>query len=232
MKFIKFCLPFVGFYDSALNREMEHALEYDLDQMDEKEVKQCESLYYEGMNFKSAFCEITHEYSQWLIDEYVEKANSEGWQVEKLASNDTLFSPKEYNFSTDIVVFEGNASLLPAIDVIEAKYNGFTDKLKQRIKDAFTSCDGFYSLTPNHMDTTLLTGDFEGVDERHLAVYFEMLCELLWNIGEDDNTASFLVEDFIDVVQGDGLFFNVNATHNAKHDEMWEIIRNHSPHVC
>lgn len=231
MKLIKFCLPFVGFYDSILNREMERALDYDLDQLEEEQVKQCEALYYQGMDFKAAFREISHEYSQWLIEEYVDKANTQGWQVEKVVSEDVLLSPKEYNFSTDIVMFEGNASLLPSIDLIEAKHNGFTDKLKARIKEAFTSHDGFHSFTPNHIDTTLLTGDFRGVEEGHLTVYFEMLCELLWVLEEDDNTANVLAENFIDVIEGGGFFFNINALCNAKYDELWEIIRKHSPHV-
>lgn len=138
---IKITIPFSGFYESWHNENLKNAFDSifqdDHGLMPEKVIRA-----YNACDSKIKWRQAQNEYSR----EYVEALNH--FLGESLLAFDSLESPREYNFTSDRIFCEiSRENLIKAYKATPAVM------LQTVISDQFTSCDGFISFYPDHLDS-------------------------------------------------------------------------------
>jgi len=149
-------IPFVGFYESTPSMQIDDAADYIV--MDDygNENTELSTKIYFNCNYKHVFHNYAKMYCENFADEFKIKVKFE-----------SLSSPKEYNFSTDIIY--------ATITQKEAKrIYSFCDTvaLREHIKQRFTSRDGFSSFYSPSLTEWLRDG-FNKLDHNQIGTIIE-----------------------------------------------------------
>lgn len=136
-------IPFSGFYESAHDSEIDHALESYFDKEGDGKQAVPENLYWSFDHFGDIHREYAELYAKHF-GYYFEEATG----IKFPLVLEALKSPREYNFETDRIFCDVRLSVLKAIYAYCDK-----DILRQRIAECFTSRSGFMSFYSNDLDT-------------------------------------------------------------------------------
>ena len=164
-------IPFDGFYNSYISSDIEHQIgqqiEWDTDiyDLNEDEQQILEDNYL-SVNRSSFYNEIAKHYSDLYIDALNERL--EGFRLN--AKFKLLTSPREYNFETDRIFIDIEKD--HAIDFIKYIIKNYKKELEEKIKQRFTSRDGFWSHYKNGLD--LWTQDYSEWDCNMIGTCFEL----------------------------------------------------------
>ena len=164
-------IPFDGFYNSYISSDIEHQIgqqiEWDTDiyDLNEDEQQILEDNYL-SVNRSSFYNEIAKHYTDLYIDALNERL--EGFRLN--AKFKLLTSPREYNFETDRIFIDIEKD--HAIDFIKYIIKNYKKELEEKIKQRFTSRDGFWSHYKNGLD--LWTQDYSEWDCNMIGTCFEL----------------------------------------------------------
>ena len=156
-------IPFCGFYCSFIDADIEHQIgqqiEWDSDIYDLNEDEQ-QILWdsYLSVNRSYFYNQIAEDYTNFYIDALNDRL--EGFTLN--AKFNLLTSPREY-----------------AIDFIKYIIKNYKKELQKKIKERFTSRDGFWSHYKNGLD--LWTQDYSEWDHNQIGTCFE-----LFDLEEED----------------------------------------------
>ena len=171
-------IPFDGFYESFISDDIYHQIgqqiEWDSDiyDLNEDEQQVIEDSYL-SVNRSYFYNQIAEDYTNFYIDALNERL--EGFTLN--ATYKCFESPREYNFETDRIFIEIEEN--HAIDFIKYIIKNYKKELEKKIKDRFTSRDGFISFYKNSLD--LWIDDYSEWD-------FNMIgtCLELFDLEEED----------------------------------------------
>ena len=164
-------IPFDGFYESFISDDIDHQIgqqiEWDSDIYDLNEDEQ-QILWdnYLDINRSYFYNQIAEDYTNFYIDELNERLK--GFTLK--ATYKSFNSPREYNFSTDRIFIEIEEN--HAIDFIKYIIKNYKKELEEKIKQRFTSRDGFWSHYKNGLD--LWTQDYSEWDCNMIGTCFEL----------------------------------------------------------
>ncbi len=171
-------IPFCGFYCSFIDADIEHQIgqqiEWDSDIYDLNEDEQ-QILWdsYLSVNRSYFYNQIAEDYTNFYIDALNDRL--EGFTLN--AKFNLLTSPREYNFETDRIFIDIERD--HAIDFIKYIIKNYKKELQKKIKERFTSRDGFWSHYKNELD--LWTKDYSEWDHNQIGTCFE-----LFDLEEED----------------------------------------------
>ena len=135
MKVQTFLPVFNGFYNTLFENLIDNAVDGAIEYHNEQNNT---DLVYDDFNFN--FDSIMQEICKDAVLKIEEKLNEIG--IICKIKFETLFSPREYNFSNDSINIEINLKKFSrVIEILEQNFDSFT----QYIKDNYTSRDGFIS---------------------------------------------------------------------------------------
>ena len=177
-------IPFDGFYESFISDDIDYQIgqqiEWDSDIYDLNESEQ-QILWdsYLSVNRSYFYNQIAEDYTNFYIDNLNAKLNyaypDHGFTLN--AKFNLLTSPKEYNFETDRIFIDIEKD--HAIDFIKYIIKNYKKELEEKIKQRFTSRDGFWSHYKNGLN--LWTQDYSKWDHNQIGTCFE-----LFNLEEED----------------------------------------------
>ena len=171
-------IPFCGFYCSFIDDDIYHQIgqqiEWDCDiyDLNEDEQQVLEDSYL-SINRSYFYNEIAKDYTNFYIDALNDRL--EGFNLN--AKFNLLTSPREYNFETDRIFIDIEKN--HAIDFIKYIIKNYKKELEEKIKERFTSRDGFWSHYKNSLD--LWTKDYSEWDHNQIGTCFE-----LFDLEEED----------------------------------------------
>ena len=171
-------IPFCGFYCSFIDDDIYHQIgqqiEWDTDiyDLNEDEQQVLEDSYL-SINRSYFYNEIAKDYTNFYIDALNDRL--EGFNLN--AKFNLLTSPREYNFETDRIFIDIEKN--HAIDFIKYIIKNYKKELEEKIKERFTSRDGFWSHYKNSLD--LWTKDYSEWDHNQIGTCFE-----LFDLEEED----------------------------------------------
>ena len=171
-------IPFDGFYESFISDDIDHQIgqqiEWDTDIYDLNEDEQ-QILWdsYLSINRSYFYNQIAKDYTNFYIE--ILNRRLEGFTLK--AKFNLLTSPREYNFETDRIFIDIEKN--HAIDFIKYIIKNYKKELEEKIKDRFTSRDGFWSHYKNGLD--LWTQDYSEWDHNQIGTCFE-----LFDLEEED----------------------------------------------
>ena len=171
-------IPFDGFYESFISDDIDHQIgqqiEWDTDIYDLNEDEQ-QILWdnYLSVNRSYFYNQIAKDYTNFYIE--ILNRRLEGFTLK--AKFNLLTSPREYNFETDRIFIDIEKN--HAIDFIKYIIKNYKKELEEKIKDRFTSRDGFWSHYKNGLD--LWTQDYSEWDHNQIGTCFE-----LFDLEEED----------------------------------------------
>ena len=171
-------IPFCGFYCSFIDDDIDYQIgqqiEWDSDLYDLNEDEQ-QILWdnYLSVNRSHFYNQITEDYTNFYIDALNERL--EGFTLN--AKFNLLTSPREYNFETDRIFIDIERD--HAIDFIKYIIKNYKKELENKIKERFTSRDGFWSHYKNKLD--LWPKDYSEWDHNQIGTCFE-----LFDLEEED----------------------------------------------
>ena len=171
-------IPFDGFYESFISADIDHQIgqqiEWDCDIYD-LNVNEEKILWdsYLSVNRSYFYNQIAEDYTNFYIDALNEELD--GFTLK--ATYKCFTSPREYNFETDRIFI--NIEKNHAIDFIKYIIKNYKKELEKKIKDRFTSRDGFISYYKNSLD--LWPKDYSEWDCNMIGTCFE-----LFDLEEED----------------------------------------------
>ena len=170
-------IPFDGFYNSFIDDDIDHQIgqqiEWDCDIYD-LNVNEEKILWdsYLSVNRSYFYNQIAEDYTNFYIDDLNAKLNyaypNHGFTLN--AKFSFLTSPKEYNFETDRIFIDIEKN--HAIDFIKYIIKHYKKELEEKIKQRFTSRDGFISYYKNSLD--LWIDDYSEWDCNMIGTCFEL----------------------------------------------------------
>ena len=178
MKKLESTIPFDGFYESFISADIEHQIgqqiEWDSDIYDLNEDEQ-QVLWdsYLSINRSYFYNQIAEDYTNFYIE--ILNRRLKGFTLK--AKFNLLISPKEYNFETDRIFIDIEKN--HAIDFIKYIIKHYKKELENKIKERFTSRDGFWSHYKNDLD--LWTQNYSEWDHNQIGTCFE-----LFDLEEED----------------------------------------------
>lgn len=141
-------LPFDGFYNSfyseAVDREEEQFIEYRLEDgdIDKEQAEQLAELLWRHTRYDVAYAQIAEDYTEAFNDKFKE------WTGVDLGLKFVeMTSPREYNFTTDRIFAKADELALLTLRTLVEE-----DDLRAKIKERFTSRDGFISFYSNSLE--------------------------------------------------------------------------------
>jgi len=162
-------IPFDGFYESFISDDIDHQIgqqiEWDTDiyDLNEDEQQVLEDSYL-SVNRSYFYNQIAEDYTNFYIEILNRRLKG-------------LTSPREYNFETDRIFIDIEKN--HAIDFIKYIIKNYKKELEEKIKQRFTSRDGFWSHYKNGLD--LWTKDYSEWDHNQIGTCFE-----LFDLEEED----------------------------------------------
>ena len=199
MNKLKSTIPFDGFYESFISDDIDYQIgqqiEWDCDIYD-LNVNEEKILWdsYLSVNRSYFYNQIAEDYTNFYIDNLNAKLNyaypNKGFTLK--ATYKCFTSPREYNFSTDRIFIEIEEN--HCIDFIKYIIKNYKKVLENKIKERFTSRDGFWSHYKNGLD--LWTQDYSEWDHNQIGTCFE-----LFDLEEEDINYSlreYLTETIMD----------------------------------
>lgn len=138
-------LPFTGFYhsnhdgliDQVLERDLEH-LERELE-IPESDIEAYAELYNDEMDWRAVFESYARSYAK-AIENLFSDLPCANWGFKE------LWSPREYNFSTDRIFVE-----IPLADLEAIRRQTDDSVLEKLIKQNYTARSGFIPYYPNRL---------------------------------------------------------------------------------
>ena len=164
-------IPFDGFYESFISADIDHQIgqqiEWDSDIYDLNEDEQ-QILWdsYLSVNRSYFYNQIAEDYTNFYIE--ILNRRLKGFTLK--AKFNLLTSPREYNFETDRIFIDIEKN--HAIDFIKYIIKHYKKELEEKIKQRFTSRDGFWSHYKNGLD--LWTQDYSEWDCNMIGTCFEL----------------------------------------------------------
>ena len=164
-------IPFDGFYCSFIDDDIDHQIrqqiEWDSDiyDLNEDEQQVLEDSYF-SVNRSSFYNQIAEDYTNFYIE--ILNRRLKGFTLK--AKFNLLISPKEYNFETDRIFIDIEKN--HAIDFIKYIIKHYKKELENKIKERFTSRDGFWSHYKNDLD--LWTQNYSEWDHNQIGTCFEL----------------------------------------------------------
>ena len=186
-------IPFDGFYESFISDDIDHQIgqqiEWDTDiyDLNEDEQQVLEDSYL-SVNRSYFYNQIAEDYTNFYIE--ILNRRLKGFTLK--AKFNLLTSPREYNFETDRIFIDIEKN--HAIDFIKYIIKNYKKELEEKIKQRFTSRDGFWSHYKNGLD--LWTKDYSEWDHNQIGTCFE-----LFDLEEEDINYSlreYLTETIMD----------------------------------
>jgi len=175
MKTFKTYLPvFTGFYNTIFQANNEDCEIDDINM--HRRNKNMNEISFDDCNFN--YVEYHEEISK-CVTEYLHNELKEINIVDSIKF-EALYSPREYNFHNDSINVEINLTDDNIKTIKKYLYDNI-DLYRQYLKDNYTSCSGFISYFPNHLEGWQeLTKDFtEYTDKMHvLGSILEFICEM------------------------------------------------------
>lgn len=171
-------IPFCGFYESVISSDIDHQIgqqiEWDTDTFDLNENEQ-QILWdnYLSINRSYFYNQIAEDYTNFYIE--ILNRRLKGFTLK--AKFNLFTSPREYNFETDRIFIEIEEN--HAIDFIKFIIKNYKKELEEKIKQRFTSRDGFISSYKNSLD--LWIDDYSKWDHNQIGTCFE-----LFDLEEED----------------------------------------------
>ena len=171
-------IPFDGFYESFISDDIDHQIgqqiEWDTDiyDLNEDEQQVLEDSYL-SVNRSYFYNQIAEDYTNFYIE--ILNRRLKGFTLK--AKFNLLTSPREYNFETDRIFIDIEKN--HAIDFIKYIIKNYKKELEEKIKQRFTSRDGFWSHYKNGLD--LWTKDYSEWDHNQIGTCFE-----LFDLEEED----------------------------------------------
>ena len=171
-------IPFQGFYNSFIDADIENEIDsltqyysesYELNDNEEQLL----SNSFLSVNNNNFYNEICKDYTSFYID----KLNERIKDFTLKATYKCFISPKEYNFETDRIFIEIEEN--HCIEFIKYIIKNYKKELEEKIKQRFTSRDGFWSHYKNGLD--LWTQDYSEWDHNQIGTCFE-----LFDLEEED----------------------------------------------
>ena len=171
-------IPFDGFYESFISADIDHQIgqqiEWDSDMYDlNEDEQQVLDDSYLSVNRSSFYNQIAEHYTDLYIDALNERLK--GFTLN--AKFNLLTSPREYNFETDRIFIDIERD--HAIDFIKYIIKNYKKELEEKIKQRFTTRDGFISFYKNSID--LWPKDYSEWDCNMIGTCFE-----LFDLEEED----------------------------------------------
>jgi hypothetical protein len=163
-------VPFSGFYESTHDAVFDSWLEYEVevrrdDGATEEEIEKLQDLYFKSIDWKVAHELYAKEYVS-LVSQFIKK--EDGKDIELVFEE--LTSPRYYNFETDRIFAKISFTDIEYMsDMIDS------EALKERVKETYTSYDGFSSFYPN--DISKWPADIRAWDHNQLEIILELYLE-------------------------------------------------------
>jgi hypothetical protein len=219
-------LPFEGFYDSKYSGEVDHTEEREAEWAEERQEEEGipSMLRLEASDFSGVLFDCTDYRACYrsISKAYVDAFNivaSEFLGVPLGLTWESMDSPREYNFHTDRVYAHISVETVTALFAMSAAEDH--KRLREALKERFTSYDGFISGYPNTL-SSWLAKDVTDWDHNELCT---LLIALLDGFeaqeGERLDWAVYNV-----VCDGDGVYSEwSNAVDWAKYDAKVQELR-------
>lgn len=164
-----FAPMFVGFYNTFLEYDNE---EYDIDDYNETNGTE---LKYDDFNWDY------RDYMERTSREFVSKLESElKYHLPIEFEYQSLYSPKEYNFTTDSIYVNVHVN----IDDIYGIINENKELARQYFLDQYTSRDGFISFHSNNLEDWLNKEYILENSSHRIGALLDCICSFL--INKDD----------------------------------------------
>lgn len=167
MKKLLTTIPFSGFYNSEYSEELEYCLESEAENLAESHgitIDEASELLYKHSDFS-----LVHEK---IAIEYVKKFNAliiENFEFDLTLEFESMKSPREYNFTTDIIF-----AYLPEQNLKMLLEDIDQTSLEKLIAEKFTSRSGFISYYSNSL-AEWLKQPFSEWDHNQLGTLLECL---------------------------------------------------------
>lgn len=153
-------LPFEGFYESKYSGEVDSIEEREVEHAVERQGEDgiAPELHLEASDFADAYFDCTsyHDCYLAIAKAYVDAFDgvaSEFIGIPLGLTWESMDSPREYNFTTDRVYAHIDESTVSALFAKSAAESH--KRLRETIKERFTSYDGFYSYYKNSLESWL-----------------------------------------------------------------------------
>lgn len=185
-------IPFHGFYETSHSAALDDAVE-SFFQYDDHGNSNIPDDVYITTNYHKWFIEYSKAYVVAFNDFFKDETGIElGLEFE------SLNSPKEYNFTTDrIYCYTNKAALNALYDKVT------TENLAARVKERFTSRDGFISFYPNDLSKwPTIVFDY---DPNQIETLIEAVCVQEMGADYDDKLKSW---DLMESYAGNGYYEN------------------------
>ena len=172
-------LPFVGYYCSILDSHLDSKEEYERQYFGEYLKEKTVDRMMEGIDWRATKANLTKAYVRYYFESFQHNLYEKDIELEVnfeekyWKTPHEMTSPKYYNFSTDQVFVN-----IELVDLQQLLYAVLKDaKLKasflERIKQKFTSYDGFMSSYPNDLEEW---GENDTWDHNQWGTLFEIIC--------------------------------------------------------
>jgi hypothetical protein len=156
---LKTTIPFSGFYESLHDSELDQALEMAFSDDSGTPNAGLLARAWDGVNWRYVHEEYAKEYCKAFASEF---------QIKSLTFEET-HSPREYNFTTDrifaFISLEDVRSILAKVDPV---------KLAEKVRECFTSRDGFSSFYSADVDDW---GDVETWDHNQTGTLMQTFAD-------------------------------------------------------
>jgi len=206
-------IPFSGFYESVHIYNIEQAIELDCSDNNGDINEDILDSFVTGLDWNKLHIDYAKLYTEQFKTAL---AGFNSLSFESLVFKQ-LVSPREYNFSTDLIEVELSDNELYKLYsfIIE----NCKEELEKLIEDRFTSHSGFYSYYPNSLeDWPMLLADWDSVQLSQLLVVFCRWYDLV-----DDNyevDSCLLMDDCL----GDGSIDDVIWGNLDSSDKIYNLI--------
>ena len=139
-------LPFSGFYESKFSGELDNVenqfVENKAEEDDLLEEDDFHDIMWHVRDWEAQCLHVAREYVTYFNEKFKDE-----FGIDLKLRFESLKSPAEYNFSTDIIyAYIDEEVVRRLLDDLEES------KLSDMIRERFTSCDGFISFYPNRLD--------------------------------------------------------------------------------
>lgn len=171
--YMEVIVPFTGFYNSTHDSNLDYALDQMYSDDRGEAIQKLRDRAFDLVNWRLAHTLYAERYTECFSDEY---------KVDLTFK--LLSSPKYYNFETDRIV-----ATTTLRQMIKIYHKVDKAKLRARVKEQFTSCDGFISHYPNDLsDWPKRLADW---DLNQLETLLQVYCQML-----SDNSEARELEEF------------------------------------
>ena len=146
---------FTGFYNSEYDADIDSYIESEVDyQINEawnkKSVSEIEEDISDSIDYKETYNWIAKTYFYMFSEQFKVPLKEIGIEIWEFSE---LYSPKQYNFSNDAIIYEGD---IVDLEKVKSYLLDNKEAFSQYLKDNNTSYSGFMAFNSNDFDTFLI----------------------------------------------------------------------------